>query len=1419
MDSEPKQLIDDPGPTYRGFRLQSLYALKRILESDTGSNFQPEGIEDLAVYSADGELLEAVQVKAHSAALSPSSLGKPFFLRMQELVKRNKGVPVTLVSYGPIGPVLTAALDERSVRERQNLINYIAGVVDAKGTAAGIADALRLEQVEESTVTRDVTGALAALCTGIAPERALEALWWWIYSAAEHRELLDRRQIVDRVTSIGEFLSKRAAFHREWHTSVRPIEDINVPSEQRHTLAVEFASGVAVRPEHIALGLDVKRDQLLSQIHAAFDESQLTIVHGASGQGKTALAYRYSYDYYPEAWRYRVDLIEGEAHARSIALALAGHAEASSAQLLVCIDVQPGGTSWIELAKFLAPCSNVRVLATLREEDWRRGFARLPDLDYRDIELSLDEREAERIYTRLRSAHDIPHVIDFSDAWTRFGGQGPLLEFVHFLRSNNTLENRLRSQITNLQDAARSGRIQDQELDLLRLASVATAYEAQVDVLRLTEKANVREPLRVLESFEKEFFLRLTKDKRYVVALHPIRSRFLAAFLTDDNVQPWVSTAMRVLPIIDERDLERFLLCAFLYESESREAVVEAVNAFQPRRWTGLCGCMRALLWLGVAEYVTENRAVIKDAFARCNEAWHLMLHFDIAGIADINTADMFGSLGELGANAAEASRGFAARQTDTKRAFGRLEKFIRNREFTLLKPETNREWSSLGEACFWVGHLGIKHVAKEWVNEDLLTEAIAAPEIEALGEACIGVATLWGDRYQCWFAANHEKLLTRLRSDLRIVQFSESDEEISSGFLLSREERGLLADGDGGKTPVSLNDLVVSKLQVVHNILPFKERYRSKGIGHRTGLLDPQYDESEKGILKHYLLPRWGPELNHLFGQLGALAFRVPTWAEFSRDALNFRREVLEMCAELRSAILAYYRSKETVNLLSDHLSTERWDSLKATGFRIKFFPKCAVDEWGLDPGSGKKRPRPEGYGNETHAREKVSRNFSKAAQEYTQPLGNFLTQAPAVLLRNSMLGKATCQKERKQLVAQLQEAGFDGKGRRLTMVNLADFCKALSPFQREIERILGERTETQEHHALALRESSDIPNLCLLWNEFLERPGCTNNATARRSRTKHLTELDTQKTLANLRRQLDKRLTGISRDGANFRIFDTRARWEDNPTLWITCDVRDPGRLVDISYILEKCLRKTLAICRSNDNNRLVADLNWRQIVAVPLVAGKSLQKLAYPHFWGAVYSSASVAQSKYRHVPLPIPDAAWRQLDLEQWVPPRLQEFREFADALARLWEQCGHFADFVRFGDDLDDLGAGIAQSYIREVQDELSAVLQNVLDRCGQIFESFTNLSREAMRDRPMLVECFSLLTELESKLLPRSEWNGSEIVGLQELAAWHGKLTEALGIVGIAEILWTADALNLTCDIQRLEEALSQLDREAWWTA
>jgi hypothetical protein len=49
----------DATPAYRGYRLQALYTLDRILSQKNDLLiFQPEGIEDLAVFDGEDRLLE-----------------------------------------------------------------------------------------------------------------------------------------------------------------------------------------------------------------------------------------------------------------------------------------------------------------------------------------------------------------------------------------------------------------------------------------------------------------------------------------------------------------------------------------------------------------------------------------------------------------------------------------------------------------------------------------------------------------------------------------------------------------------------------------------------------------------------------------------------------------------------------------------------------------------------------------------------------------------------------------------------------------------------------------------------------------------------------------------------------------------------------------------------------------------------------------------------------------------------------------------------------------------------------------------------------------------------------------------------------------------------------------------------------------
>src|SRR5207248_2227860 len=79
-----------------------------------------------------------------------------------------------------------------------------------------------------------------------------------------------------------------------------PVEDRVISEDEREKLAKAFYSGIAAQYKHILADLDVVRSEKLREVAGKFQRARVVIVHGASGQGKTTLAYRYLREYFPE---------------------------------------------------------------------------------------------------------------------------------------------------------------------------------------------------------------------------------------------------------------------------------------------------------------------------------------------------------------------------------------------------------------------------------------------------------------------------------------------------------------------------------------------------------------------------------------------------------------------------------------------------------------------------------------------------------------------------------------------------------------------------------------------------------------------------------------------------------------------------------------------------------------------------------------------------------------------------------------------------------------------------------------------------------------------------------------------------------------------------------------------------------------
>ena len=458
---------DSAGAALRGFRLQILYTLARLTEPQTAlqATLWPEGIEDLAIFDGQGVLREAIQIKGHTTPLTLSELvsksGKGLLQRAVAIARAHPECRIRLLSFGPYGQeLLDAWRGPSGARER------VQAKLDRTGfKAADIAllfTRLTLESTDEAAESNKVERFLAAYPTLVGESsHAAAILSSWLYLAAERTQRIVQSDLIARLAHIGRYLHARAGCSRDWFSVVEPLDQDTDLEPQRERLSAQFQQGMSARYEHILASCDVPRRRWLDQITAAFQKETVVIVHGASGQGKSALAYRWLQDETPDLWRFEIKLVDTPRDALQIAATLSGFARAVGAPMTIYIDVRPGNTAWTDLVQELSRLPQIRVLVTIREEDWRRATLSGAAVAFAEIALTLDEPEAREIYRLLDRPNGPAPFLSFDDAWRRFvgsaGNDGPLMEFVYLITRTETLRERLKQQVDAIRDAANDG--------------------------------------------------------------------------------------------------------------------------------------------------------------------------------------------------------------------------------------------------------------------------------------------------------------------------------------------------------------------------------------------------------------------------------------------------------------------------------------------------------------------------------------------------------------------------------------------------------------------------------------------------------------------------------------------------------------------------------------------------------------------------------------------------------------------------------------------------------------------------------------------------------------------------------------------------------------------------------------------------
>lgn len=1385
----------DATPTYRGYRLQALYTLHRVLEAtDAARTFQPEKAEDLAVLGADGQLQEIVQVKAltHGLTLSDFNPQKPdsFFYRVHQHLSQAPEARVRIVTYGPVGPELDSAFGGDAAARHRVAVKLSGYNHLSEAEAEALLGRIELVPVQETSLTESVFATLQDLCTGADPRAAFSLMTAWLYDCAENIRNITQQDILGKIEAVGQFIAECAAHTREWFTTILPINETAMGYERAQALGEEYYQGIAARYEHIVADLDVVRDAKQQQLAQAIEGNHVVVVHGASGQGKSTLAYRYLHEYFPEHCRYQVQRIESVTHALSVATALLGHVEAVGVLLAIYLDIAPSDTGWEELVRRLAHHERIRVLITMREEDWRRTTISAAEMSVGQVSLSFDEAEAQDLHAGLVAHRQPVHLLTFTDAWAEFGGAGPLLEFVHLVTQGTTLRARLEQQTQRLKDEVRTQKLTASELTLLRLVSVAGATGARLHAVRLAQHLQLEAPDRTLDLFEQEYLLRVSTDGTYVGPLHPVRSTMLTELLSDTAFSPITQSAVECLALLVEDDLERFLLHMFVHYPDAVEALANSVASWQPERWVALGGVARALLWLGLADYVEENRAVLSDAFAEAGEGALYLLDFDVARLLPGGTNELLEKLESLtSAEWKQRTAALRARQTPTSHAFDRLATYLRGRTVGPQIPSTEGDWIALAEVAYWLGHLQIVWPLSAWLPERILNDAVAALDLETLADVVLGLSSGYGEAFPAWLASQRERLVGRFRAETLTVAFEDDGSKVTAHFVIEADPVRTAPQQIHLRTQDPRNpwhNAALQRIYLMRRLFPDREAYACQGYGHRIMPWELPTDDTRKtGIPRTQLHPHWATALNATFRGLAKRRMRPTTWAVYAQGLLHLRQTISASLTHLAQALETYFVRHHQANVLGDLLAEEAWDRSWQQLRSVPLLPQVAVDAWGfIDEVSA------------SPARENLADNAAMptrkalALQEYvplldaintyTGGLRNFFFQGKRVMVVNPVLGRqARTSEQRRETLDKAAALGLDPANMpRLSAFNFVNALQALPAFQHEFHQRLAPVVTARELLQIEQEEQRVLARAWACWYMFAFHP----------ERVVQQAGAYGQEQLTSLRTKAKRRLFQALRTvpvppsanpSVRAQVRSEKAAWNSDPVCWVTLDGALP---VDSFSALERTIeavRRAVLAEREGELQRYLLTLSWHQIAIVPLARGKSLNGSAWRIPTAVFLNTEGVGGiNAWNLIQQEIPSTVLAQLGLSRWELPGMEQSMALLGAVSSLSFLAVHVRDLTQVP-ELDSRGRDDMQQYLVRLERHISDALQSVLNAETELVKVLSPFITADQERNAYLAEASRLLLALHEAVLPVANFQGQHTLTLETISAWAARLEQA----------------------------------------
>ncbi|MEK3792953.1 hypothetical protein MKX42_14580 [Paenibacillus sp. FSL R7-0204] len=1151
--------------SWKGYSSQTLYIASRVVADINSLEYFPEHLEDLLIKS-DDEVSEIVQIKDLGSDLSISSLASTsaslknegFFRRVLSLRKpESKRIVVKVVHFGELGDELegfingvTSSLEsikDKLVRNHHLLLEEVEWITER----------MIFEKVDKEVLQLKIAEQIKShIPTMIAPSIMQDLLIQYISDLSKNKGYTSKSIWQEKIHQIGRDMASIDGYFREYGSSLIRLSDIeNFKSFEE--MKLEYEQGISAHPAHIRFSLDFERIHWLEKIEAALVGDKVVIVKGASGQGKTSLCYKYLIKNYAEELVFCIRQLQTQGQAENLVKAIFGLSKHST-NIILYIDVNPGQTYWTWLIRELQIRGiYIPLLISIREEDFKQSNVDQNVVSFEILELSLTQKEAQKIYDKLTV--NKPHELyrTFDEAWQKFGGEGPLLEFMYLLNNHQTLKQRLTFQINRLIDES----VEDSWLDLL----VLVCYVGRVDGSILFERAKkivqCSNTISALRRMSDEYLVRSSVDGKYIESLHSIRAEILYSILIKEMRLEENEVLLKSLACVDG-NVPQVLLFYYFTNNEIEMGLIGQIAGVGYPDWVAYGRTLNAMLWLDVMQYVDQNKEVFDLVFKENGSGWPMFVPMDITGEIAPGKFAAFDLLEYVYSKTEMFTHLEMVKESLHSHVLSYLitDKWLDMSVAPKKIPMSDLEWTNFGYVLYWAS-LRKKKCEMEFSYNELLSAMIEG-KTESKIDATLG---LFKQGYLKLYDECEIILRKRLIHQHNILLLDITDEEVICYFIppyFQNPKANEVIEQSNHywtKNMVGLLDRLYPNKEFITVELLGVDIFRDFGIN--------SFDNKRR-ISKENRRDWWITQVNSWLLMRVNLKHRHDNWDAYIKEIISLRKTVFETLSDFKNLIEFFYKHKYW-NVSKSKSFFSKLDNLKLLMRKEYLLPIIVVDNFGISSEGFKEVPS-------SHISTSISthpyKEYRKHLQGVISAIGNFFAQFHEVI------------------VARQKGEEIESN---LSLINLYEASKSMFFLQVEFEKLFRPYLNNDYFKFAKIELDEFLINLNM-WESVLEqKPRGVGLIYSAREKMKITPDL----ILQNFQ---DK----VSHFKPDITIIDT---YEDNTRFVIYNGIISETSTVEDQYY-HFCLefKDLLKKARNFNNSRWIVETSWPDIVFVPLLNG---------------------------------------------------------------------------------------------------------------------------------------------------------------------------------------------------------------------